>query len=479
MHTLLKQAPGHHQPTPGIIVAALRGGSGKTIFSVGIIAALRSLGRAISPFKKGPDYIDAGWLALAAGRPCYNLDTFLIDRDTILGSYHAHTQKTDFAVIEGNRGIYDCINTDGETSTAELAKLLGLPVILCIDATKTTRTMAAVVGGIVAFDPDVRIGGVVLNRVASKRHQSILTRSIEEFTGVPVLGAVPKLKEQRFPERHMGLVPTPEHSWAQPAIDAIRLVAEKHLDLERIQRLATTATPVETGAVLETYAPATTSISGRPTIGILRDAAFQFYYPENLEALEAAGARLVYASPLTDRHLPSVDALYIGGGFPETNARELEANTTFRNELKALADNGLPIYAECGGLMYLGERLQLEDGEFDMAGVLPVVFGFSKRPQGHGYTIVHVEKENPFFPPGTKLTGHEFHYSSVKEWKGNPENLAFSMQRGSGFIDGKDGVCINNILATYTHIHALGTPVWAPALVRAGQGFRRKKKNYP
>ena len=231
----MNQAPTNQSPltTPGIVVAALRGGSGKTIFSVGIIAALRSLGRSIAPFKKGPDYIDAGWLALSAGRPCYNLDTFLIDRDTILGSYHTHTKNIDFAVIEGNRGLYDCINTEGETSTAELAKLLGLPVILCLDATKTTRTMAAVVGGIVSFDPGVRIGGVVLNRVAGKRHQNILTRSIEEYTGIPVLGTVPKLKEQRFPERHMGLVPTPEHSWANPAIDAIRLVAEKHLDLER------------------------------------------------------------------------------------------------------------------------------------------------------------------------------------------------------------------------------------------------------
>ena len=350
MHTLLKQAPAiqQPQPTPGIVVAALRGGSGKTIFSVGIIAALRSLGRSIAPFKKGPDYIDAGWLALAAGRPCYNLDTFLIDRDTILGSYHAHTQNTDFTVIEGNRGLYDCINTDGETSTAELAKLLGLPVILCIDATKTTRTMAAVVGGIKAFDPGVRIGGVVLNRVAGKRHQSILTRSIEEYTGIPVLGAVPKLKEQRFPERHMGLVPTPEHSWAQPAIDAIRLVAEKHLDLERIQRLAATAMPAESGVMLKADAADATSNSDRPTIGILRDAAFQFYYPENLEALEAAGARLVFASPLTDRHLPPVDALYIGGGFPETNARELEANSTFRNELKSLADKGCPYTPNAG-----------------------------------------------------------------------------------------------------------------------------------
>jgi cobyrinic acid a,c-diamide synthase len=469
MHTMLKQAPANHQPpqpTPGIVVAALRGGSGKTIFSVGIIAALRSLGRTISPFKKGPDYIDAGWLALAAGRPCYNLDTFLIDRNTILGSYHTHTQNTDFAVIEGNRGLYDCINTDGETSTAELAKLLGLPVVLCLDATKTTRTMAAVVGGIVAFDPGVRIGGVVLNRVAGRRHQSILTRSIEEFTGVPVLGAVPKLKEQRFPERHMGLVPTPEHSWATPAVDAIRLVAEKHLDLERIQLLAATAAHAETGTVVKTDTPEITLTSDRPTIGIFRDAAFQFYYPENLEALEAAGARLVYASPLTDRHLPPVDALYIGGGFPETHASELAANTTFRNELKALADNGLPIYAECGGLMYLGERLQLEDGDFAMAGVLPVVFGFSKRPQGHGYTIVQVDKDNPFFSTGTTLLGHEFHYSSVKEWKGKEQNLAFSMERGTGFLKGKDGVCLNNVLATYTHIHSLGTPVWAEALVK-------------
>jgi cobyrinic acid a,c-diamide synthase len=475
MCKILKQAPANHrppQPTPGIVVAALRGGAGKTIFSVGIIAALRSLGRSVAPFKKGPDYIDAGWLALSAGRPCYNLDTFLIDREAILGSYLRHTQNIDLAVIEGNRGLYDCINTDGETSTAELAKLLGLPVILCIDATKTTRTMAAVVGGIKAFDPGVRIGGVVLNRVAGKRHQSILTRSIEEFTGVPVLGAVPKLKEQRFPERHMGLVPTPEHSWANPAIDAIRLVAEKHLDLERIQRLAATAASVETGKVLETEAGTITSHSKRPTIGILRDAAFQFYYPENLEALAAAGARLVYTSPLTDRHLPTVDALYIGGGFPETHASELAANTTFRNELKALADDGLPIYAECGGLMYLGEALHLENGVFQMTGVLPVVFGFSKKPQGHGYTIVQVERVNPFYPVGTKLLGHEFHYSSVKTWQGLEENLAFSMQRGTGFLNGRDGVCLNNVLATYTHIHALGTSVWAAALVKRAQQYK-------
>ncbi len=473
----MKQAPEkqRRRPTPGVVVAALRGGSGKTIFSVGIIAALRSLGRSVSPFKKGPDYIDAGWLALAAGRPCYNLDTFLIDPNTIAGSYHCHTQPSDFSVIEGNRGLYDCINTRGETSTAELSKLLGLPVILCLDATKTTRTMAAVVGGIAAFDPDVRIGGVVLNRVAGKRHQSILTRSIEEYTGIPVVGAVPKLRKQGFPERHMGLVPTPEHSWAGPAIAAIRSVAQEHLDLKRIQAIADTAVPIQEPVTDVAECTEKRIYADPPKIGILRDAAFQFYYPENLEALEAAGATLVFASPLTDRQLPSVDALYIGGGFPETNARELEANADFRNQVKSLAEGGLPIYAECGGLMYLGRRLVLSDGEFEMTGVLPAVFGFSKRPQGHGYTIVRVEKKNPFYSPGQTLLGHEFHYSSVKQWGGEESQLTFTMQRGAGFVDGKDGVCVNNVLATYTHIHALGTPQWAQAMVDQALAYKTSR----
>ena len=468
----MKAAPAKQssQTTPGVVVAALRGGSGKTIFSVGIIAALKSLGRSVAPFKKGPDYIDAGWLALAAGRPCYNLDSFLIDQKTLLSSYQTHAQNTDFALIEGNRGLYDCINTEGRTSTAELAKLLRLPIILCIDATKTTRTMAAVVGGIAAFDPDVRIGGVVLNRVAGARHQGILTRSIEEYTGIPVVGAVPKLRKQRFPERHMGLVPTPEHGWAATAIDAIRDIAREHLDLDRIQALAATAAPLEELPVANRSGAPTGD--NPPTIGILRDAAFQFYYTENIEALEAAGGRLRFISPLRDRHIPRVDAMYIGGGFPETNARELEANITFRSELKALADGGLPIYAECGGLMYLGERLALSDGEFEMTGVLPAVFGFSRRPQGHGYTIVKVTRPNPFYATGTTLLGHEFHYSSVKTWNGPADSLAFSMERGTGFMDGRDGVCINNVLATYTHIHALGTPRWATALIDNAMAYR-------
>ncbi len=454
----------------GIVIGALRGGSGKTMVSLGLIAALAADGRQVAPFKKGPDYIDAGWLSLAAGRACYNLDTFLIATDRIRHTFHVHTRDTDVAVIEGNRGIYDCIDTHGETSTAELAKLLGLPILLIIDGTKTTRTMAAVVQGCSLFDPDVRIGGVVLNRIAGSRHEGILRRSIEEHCGIPVVGAIPKLRKQCFPERHMGLVPTPEHDWARTSIDVAAQIVRDHLDLDAIRQMAGESTYEAPPAATAT-APA--AVSSPPTVGIIQDSAFQFYYPENIEALRDAGARLTFFSPLETDHIPPIDGLYIGGGFPETHAAALAQNNAFGRELKSLAERGLPIYAECGGLMYLGQKLVLSEGTFEMTGVLPVVFGFSRRPQGHGYTIIDVTGANPYFRTGTTLRGHEFHYSGVVEWGGNDEDLAYSMVRGTGLINGKDGLCYKNVLATYTHLHAEGTPDWAPALVRNALQFRQ------
>jgi cobyrinic acid a,c-diamide synthase len=502
----LRQVPKHRQVpgTPGIVIAALRGGAGKTIFSVGLIAALRNLGKSVAPFKKGPDYIDAGWLALAAGRPCYNLDTFLIDQEQIIHSFREHSRNADLSLIEGNRGLYDCIHTDGKTSTAELAKLLGLPVILCIDGTKTTRTMAAVVSGCCQFDTELKIKGVLLNRIAGSRHETILRDSIETHCGVPVLGAVPKLREQAFPERHMGLVPTPEHDWAAESIAAIAAVAARYIDLSAIVDVAKGAhaaggdegadglqgrslsiasrqsVPVEPVlkpgrmALSNDEAPPQAS-DQRPRIGIIRDSAFQFYYPENLEALAVAGADIIYTSPLSEKTPPALDALYIGGGFPETHAAELVRNAAYRQALKALADAGMPIYAECGGLMYLGKELVFDGQVHEMCGVLPIAFGFSLRPQGHGYTIVSVLRENPYFAVGSEIKGHEFHYSSVLQWSGDDSDLAFQMQRGSGIANGLDGICYRNVLATYTHIHALGTPGWAKALVQAARVFRQTR----
>ena len=481
---------------PGLIIAALRGGSGKTIFSVGIISALKNLGHTIAPFKKGPDYIDAGWLALAAGRTCYNLDTFLVEKEIVLHSFISHTLPGDIAVIEGNRGLYDGIDIEGTTSTAELAKLLDLPVILCINATKTTRTMAAVVSGCMQFDPDVRIEGVILNRVAGPRHENILKNSIEHFCGVPVVGSVPKLKSGNFPERHMGLIPTPEHNWAKESIDAMSRAALKYLDLEQVKEIASQNKEDNRQKQLKARTSKDkfqkSRISARepglekkeaekdsqaPVIGIIKDSAFQFYYPDNFEALVLEGAKLAFISPLKNKIIPSLDALYIGGGFPETHAEKLAENTRFKEKLRAMAETGLTIYAECGGLMYLGEELILKGNTYPMVGLFPVSYGFSKKPKGHGYTVISVIRENPYFTIGAEIKGHEFHYSSVLKWRGDDSDLAFSIKRGTGFVNKKDGVCYNNVLATYIHIHALGNPSWAKSMVRNAILFRKKSKN--
>ncbi len=530
---------------PRLIIAALRGGSGKTILSIGVIAALSRRGRSVAAFKKGPDYIDAGWLALAAGRPCYNLDSFLLSRSDNLQSFLTHSVDCDISIIEGNRGLYDGIDLEGSTSTAELAKLIKCPVVLCVDCTKITRTMAAVVAGCSQFDPEVMINGVILNRVANSRHEKKLRNSIEHYCGMPVIGAIPKLVEQHFPERHLGLVPTPEHDWANHSIEAISNVAQQHIDIDALiaiaqkapalkpedrgqktedrlgksefgsgnlasglkrpaprweederqkaevgMRPATSLAAVgsrsngsgETKSEIKVQEPATSdqqpafSIE-KPTvrIGIVKDSAFQFYYPENIDALRKKGAEIVYVSPLKDEELPELDALYIGGGFPETHAEQLSANTRFNGQLKALAEDGFPIYAECGGLMYLGQRLILENISYPMVGILPLTFDFYKRPQGHGYTIIKVEKENPYYHVGTEIRGHEFHYSRVSKWDGPKGELVFRMQRGAGIDQDRDGILYKNVLATYTHVHALGTPGWARALIRNAIKFKADK----
>ncbi|MBU0993706.1 MAG: cobyrinate a,c-diamide synthase [Proteobacteria bacterium] len=470
---------------PGIVISALRGGSGKTILSIGIIAALKDGGKKVTPFKKGPDYIDAGWLGLAAGQPCYNLDTFLLDIPTVKHSFYTHAAQSEISIIEGNRGLYDGIDTEGTTSTAETSKLLSLPVILCLDCTKTTRTMAAAVLGCKNFDPEVDIKGVVLNRVAGSRHETILRTNIEYHCGIPVVGSVPKLRSHDFPERHMGLVPTHEHEWATNSINAAAQIAKNHIDLDTIVQIANQAAakvkPDLHQITLSGKLPLLknknkTSRSKQVKIGIFRDSAFQFYYPENLEALSEAGSELVYISPLEDQRMPEdIDGVYVGGGFPETHARELSQNVTFREGLKALAEKGFPIYAECGGLMYMGKKLILEDESYDMTGILPIIFGFSKKPQGHGYTIIAVDKENPFFKPGTEIRGHEFRYSRVIEWESANVNTVFEMKRGTGIQGKRDGISYKRVLATYTHLHALGTPVWAESLIKNAINYQKER----
>jgi cobyrinic acid a,c-diamide synthase len=461
---------------PRLVIAALRGSAGKTTLCAALAAALAKRGRHVVPFKKGPDYIDAAWLSLAAGRTCRNLDTFLMGREQVARSFSRHAPEDAISLIEGNRGLYDGTNLEGEHSTAELAKFLGAPVVLVVDCDKVTRTMAAMILGCQHFDPDVAIRGVILNRVAGERHAAVLRRSVEERCCLPVLGTVPRIADIPFSERHLGLIPPQEQDRNQQTLERAAKIAGDYLDLDALMAVARSAPSWESLPFPEVLQPDETA--GDPvTVGVIRDRAFQFYYPENLEALADRGARILEISAISESTLPPVDALYIGGGFPETQAGLLAQNEAFRRSLREAAEGGLPIYAECGGFMYLGETLTVGDQHFPMVGFLPVTFGMEKRPQGHGYTALEVESENPFFPVGTRLKGHEFHYSRILTRYENEGHLAFRVQRGIGIDGGRDGLCRKNVLASFTHLHALGTPRWAEGLIGRATQYRDSRKD--
>ena len=465
------------QPCPRLLLAALRGGAGKTTLTLGLLAAWREQGRRLVPFKKGPDYIDPAWHALAAGCPSHNLDPFLMEGDQIMAMVARHASQADALLIEGNRGLYDGLDAQGTSSTGELAKFLATPVILVVDCTMRTRTTAAMVLGCQHFDPQVPIRGVILNQIARPRHEDIIRQAIERYCGIPVLGALPRLKCAVFPERHMGLVPPQEHATAIKAVNTARDLAQRYLDLDGLWQVAVQAPPLPAAQPL---AQPLAIPSPPVTIGVIRDSAFQFYYPENLEALEWQGARLVELSALDDPYLPpELDALYIGGGFPETHSQALAENVSFRNSVKAAALSGLPIYAECGGLMYLGETIQIQGEKFPMVGLFPYDFVMGKKPQGHGYTVLEVIQENPFFPIGTRLMGHEFHYSQIVPDPAAGAVMAFRVTRGTGMAGHREGLVFNNVLATYTHLHALGSPQWAPALVQRAREYQQGPRCLP
>ncbi len=452
------------QVVPSLVVAGLSGGSGKSVATVALIAALRGQGAVVVPFKKGPDYIDAGWMTTAAEHPCYNLDPYLMPAETIAHSFRSHIAGADYAIVEGNRGLFDGVNVDGGFSTAELALQLDLPVILVVNCSKTTRTVAAMVLGCRGLEPRLRIAGVILNQIATLRHETIVRQAVEKY--------VPRLKNDIFPMRHLGVTPHQESGSADTTITELADIAKQHFDLQQIKHMMQpmTALPVS-------HPKETVRLDRPVTIGILRDMAFQFYYEENLEALQKKGAELVMIDALQAEELPdSLDALYIGGGFPETSARQLAANTSFRHSVYKAAVDGLPIYAECGGLIFLGRSIILEGEEFPLAGVFPVSFGIAKKPQAHGYSIFTVEQENPFYPVGSQVKGHEFRYSTINSWEGQPEDLALKIERGTGFQEQRDGLRKNNVLALYTHVLALGTPEWAEGIINAAQSYTKSKE---
>jgi len=423
---------------PRLVVAGTGGDSGKTLVTLGLASAWRQAGLVVSAFKKGPDYIDAAWLSRATDRPARNLDTWIMGEEAVLRSIGRCSVGTDIALVEGNRGVLD--GYEGH-STAMLARLIGAPVVLVIDVTKVTRTAAAFVAGVRALSPKTRIAGVIANRVGGSRHAREVKKAIEEETGVPVVGAIPRLKgADLLPDRHLGLVPPLEHRRMEEVVRSLGVIARDHVDLENLIDLARTSdAPLDLP-----LSPPRERCCDPVRIGVFQDSAFTFYYPENLEALEQAGAELVPVSSLDDRELPEVDLLYLGGGFPETHAGALSANRSLMRSVRKAADGGLPIYAECGGLIYLSRSVRFEGRRSEFCGVFDI-------------------------------RGHEFHYSGVSTGAGKLQ-FAFTVRRGAGSLDGRDGITTHSVLATWLHLHALGTPAWAPALVRRARQHANERR---
>ncbi|CCO22405.1 cobyrinate a,c-diamide synthase [Maridesulfovibrio hydrothermalis] len=460
--------------SPRIVLAGLSGGTGKTIVTLGLCRAFKNMGRAVKPFKKGPDYIDARWLGLASGLYATNLDPFLMSNDKLKALFLEKGQGADISIVEGNRGLFDGKDVDGSCSTAELARIIKAPVILTIDCTKMTRTVAAIVAGCKAFEDGFDLAGVILNRTAGERHRNILRNSIEAYTDIPVLGMLPKLKENPIPERHMGLVSNTEYDAVDHSLDTLGKMAQDCIDLDTVFGIATAA---ETDLVADNSAWDGIELVSeeKPVIGVVRDEALWFYYEENLEALRKAGAEVREVSLFAAEPWPEIDGLYLGGGFPETLAKEISENVSIRKHVHDLAQSGLPVFAECGGFMYLGRDVEYKGQIYPMSGVLSLSTRLCPRPQGLGYTSGKIVHENVFFPVGTDVIGHEFHYSlCVKNEEDDPK-YALDMDRGRGMADGHDGLLSNNVYAGYNHIHALGVPCWAGNFVRAAERFKRGK----
>jgi cobyrinic acid a,c-diamide synthase len=442
---------------PRVFISAAHKSSGKTTLTLGLAAALRARGHAVQPFKKGPDYIDPLWLGMAAQRPCYNLDFHMMRHDEIAAQFARAAADARISLVEGNKGLYDGLDLDGSNSNAALAELLGAPVVLVIDARGMTRGVAPLILGYQAFGPELRIAGVILNNLGGSRHEAKLRAVIEHYTDVAVVGAVQHDPAMQIAERHLGLVPANEQDAAQARIRHVGERVAAQVDLERLLAIADSAPPRELAA--DAPAPA----GERLRIAIARDAAFGFYYSEDLDALRAANVELVDVDTLRDGALPATDGLVIGGGFPEMFMAELEANAPLRASLRAAIEGGLPTYAECGGLMYLSQSLSWQGQTRAMVGVVPGDTVMHDRPVGRGYARLQPTGDDRW-QESLPIPAHEFHYSSLENLPAD-SIYAYSVTRGHGIDGAHDGYQRYNLLAGYVHRRGAGEQGWiAPFL---------------
>jgi cobyrinic acid a,c-diamide synthase len=455
-----------------LLISSPQGRSGKTIITIGLCNALKRKGISVQPFKKGPDYIDPSWLTVATGRSCRNLDLFLIPEDRLLYSFHRSCEGVNLAVVEGAMGLYDGLDSYG--TTAEIASLLNLPILLVVNTSRMTTSIAAMVKGYQLFQTDIKIAGVILNYVSGRRHEEKLRGAVEQYCGIPVVGSIPRDPDLLIAERHLGLIPSPESDGAMSLVERIGKKLEPHLDLESILAIAKEfrpprPVPIPSGERNEEREGQLL----KARIGIMRDRAFNFYYPENLEALKKEGAQLLFINSFMDR-LPEVDGLYFGGGFPEFFLEDLEKNRELRKDIAEAIEAGLPVYAECAGLMYLCRSIHWRGRSYEMVGIIPAKVQLSQKPEGHGYVIVEVIDENPLFPTGLTLRGHEFHHSSLSCL--GDLRFAYRAKRGQGIHHQLDGVVYKNLFASYVHLHALGTPEWAQGFVSLAS--KKKQSNH-
>ena len=431
---------------PVIVIAGVSSGVGKTTVTLGLLEAFHRRGLTVQAFKVGPDFIDPAFHALATGRPSYNLDGWMCGRDQVMATVGERAAHADLAMVEGVMGCFD--GTDGLTedgSTAQIAKWLGAPVVLVLDAGALARSVAAVVLGFERFDPDLVLAGVIFNRVGGKVHRQWLAQAVRSACKARPLGALPSDPGVALPERHLGLVTAVEGGYSPEVRQRLAALIEAHVDVDALVRLARSR--------VRRRAPFAGSTTVSATIAVARDRAFQFYYPDNLQALERAGARLVFWSPMADEALPAADGLYIGGGYPELYGRELAANALMRAAVRAFARSGRPVYAECGGLMYLAESLTDLDGHvWPMACVLPVPVVMERSRLVIGYREVTLTSAGPLGPAGTRARGHEFHCSRLGDIPAAVARL-YDVTDRSGGASRAEGFVVDGALLTYVHLH--------------------------
>ena len=440
-----------------LIIAGTGSGVGKTSVTLGLIRALSRRGLVVQPFKVGPDFLDPTYLSLAAGRPCYNLDGWMTGQSYVKELFNRVCDQTDIAVVEGVMGMFDGADPSSLTgSTAEIAWWLDAPVLLVVGAHGLSRSLAAVVKGFAEFDTNVRVAGVIANHTGTHRHRALLAEALDSASLPPLVGAVPRDALPKLPNRHLGLVTADANTLPETVIDALADACEAHLDIDAIVKLAkaTGTKPAET-----TVTPAP---EARARIGVARDEAFHFCYRDNLEAFERSGARIIPFSPISDRQLPpDLDGLYIPGGYPEEHADALAANETMLADIRNFADSGKCIYAECGGLIYLGRSVRTRDGrDVALAGVLPVDSRMLPKRKFLGYVEVTLGSDSLWGPAGITLRGHEFHYSEIYaedlDTKGWDKRYAI---RAWGDKNARvEGFAKGNILASYVHLHWASRP---------------------